>query len=203
MTLQPEPRWQRLEPDERRQAILACAIRLFGERPFASVSTSDLAREAGVTRGLIHHYFGTKRDLYLEVVREMLYVPPLESVHLPTGPLRERIDACVEWLLRAVEAHGRTWVAVAGAEGVGDDAEVQRMLDEADDLAAARVLDAVGFTGGKKQKATAVAAVRAYGGMAKAASREWVVRKSLTRAQVHSLLSDSLVTIIETSLPRM
>lgn len=55
----PEPRWRRLEPDQRREQILACATELFGERPFASVSTTELAARAGVARGLINHYFGT------------------------------------------------------------------------------------------------------------------------------------------------
>src|SRR5258708_39592972 len=77
------PRWQRLDHDERRRQILQCARRLFSERPYASVSTTELAREAGVARGLLHHYFGAKRDLYLEVVRTMMRVPtnpvPLEA----------------------------------------------------------------------------------------------------------------------------
>ena len=56
---------RRLEPDVRRGQILACAVRLFGERPYAEVSTTDIARSAGVARGLINHYFGTKKDLFL------------------------------------------------------------------------------------------------------------------------------------------
>src|SRR5438045_5535462 len=70
-----EPRWQRLEHDERRAQILACARRLFSERNYAVVSTTDIAREAGVARGLLHHYFGTKRELYLEVVRSLMRMP--------------------------------------------------------------------------------------------------------------------------------
>ena len=55
-------------PDERGRQILAGARRLFGERPYAEVSTTEIARAADIARGLINHYFGTKRDLYLEVV---------------------------------------------------------------------------------------------------------------------------------------
>ncbi len=36
------------------------------------MSTTELAELAGVTRGVVHHYFGTKRGLYLEVVRRMV-----------------------------------------------------------------------------------------------------------------------------------
>jgi AcrR family transcriptional regulator len=197
------PRFRRLEPDARKDQILACAIRLFGERQYSSVSTTELAREAGVVRGLVHHYFGTKRDLYLEVVRTMMFVPPLEDVHLPTGSARERASTAIDWLLKAVNAHGRTWVVVSGAEGVGPDAEVQALLDEADDRAAERVLAVMGFTGGARQRDEAMGAIRAFGGMVKATGREWVVRHTLNRAQAHALLTETLLAIVESALPRV
>ncbi|MGA2927292.1 MAG: helix-turn-helix domain-containing protein, partial [Solirubrobacteraceae bacterium] len=63
----PRPaRWQRLEHDQRRSQILACARELFSQRTFTAVSMSEIARDAGVARGLLHHYFGSKRELYLE-----------------------------------------------------------------------------------------------------------------------------------------
>lgn len=203
MTTDATPRFRRLEPDARRDEILSCAIRLFGERPYSSVSTAELASEAGVVRGLIHHYFGTKRGLYLEVVREMMFLPPLEEEHLPSGSMEERASSAIDWLLKAIEAHGRTWVAVSGAEGVGQDAEVQALLDEADDRAADRVLATMGFVGGVRQRAEALAAVRAFGGMAKAAGREWVIRETLNREQTHALLTETLVAIVANALPRM
>jgi AcrR family transcriptional regulator len=59
-----------LEHDERRAQILACARRLFSERHYDAVPTEEIAREAGVARGLLHHYFGTKRELFLSVVEQ-------------------------------------------------------------------------------------------------------------------------------------
>src|SRR5690242_17748597 len=70
---------RRLEPDARRAQILSVAVRLFGERGYAGVSTGDVARGAGVARGLVNHYFGTKKELYLEVIRLMLTVPEARS----------------------------------------------------------------------------------------------------------------------------
>src|SRR5205807_8880700 len=97
MAPSPAPRWQRLEHDERRQQILDCARRLFSERNYASVSTSEIARQAGVARGLLHHYFGTKRELYLEVVRDLMRMPsnpvPLQA---PGRGLEAIIEESVE-----------------------------------------------------------------------------------------------------------
>src|SRR5947208_9894051 len=112
------PRWQRLDHDERRRQILSCARRLFSERPYASVSTVEIAREAGVARGLVHHYFGTKRDLYLEVVREMLRVP--DDVFAGSDALADSVD---RWLTMVQRNRG-TWLAAIGAQGFGSDPEV-------------------------------------------------------------------------------
>jgi AcrR family transcriptional regulator len=195
-----EPRWRRLEPDARREQILDCAVRLFGERPYAAVSTTDIAREAGVARGLLNHYFGTKRDLYLEVVRKLVLLPDLTTAQVGTGPLKQRVQRSVDWFLDVVSAHGKTFVAVTGAEGVGDDPEIERILAEADDRAAGNVLITVGLD---PAIADHRAVIRAYGGLVKAAVREWVRGETLTREQVHFLLSQALVTIVRDVLPEM
>lgn len=55
---------RRLDPKTTRAQILAAARRIFAERGFAATSMSLLARETGVTQSLIHHHFGSKRDLW-------------------------------------------------------------------------------------------------------------------------------------------
>ncbi|WP_174186172.1 TetR/AcrR family transcriptional regulator [Nocardia barduliensis] len=196
------PRRRRLEPDERRAQILACAIDMFGERPYAAVSTAELAQRAGVARGLINHYFGNKRDLYLAVVRRMVTLPKLDEMIVPTGSWRERVDASVRWLLDTIAEHGSTWVKVTSHEGVGDDPEVQQILDAADDAAAERLLLMVGLAD-SAHDAELRAMVRAYGGLVKVAGREWITRGTLTREQVHDLLCDMLLTLVTESLPKV
>ncbi|WP_067574638.1 TetR/AcrR family transcriptional regulator [Nocardia acidivorans] len=207
-TLEPVPaddapsRRRRLEPDERRAQILSCAIDMFGERPYAAVSTAELAQRAGVARGLINHYFGNKRDLYLAVVRRMVTLPRADHMLVPSGSIRERVEASVSWLLDTIGEHGSTWVKVTGLEGIGDDPDVQRILDEADNAAAARVVQMVGLDD-SLHSAELQALVRCYGGLVKAAGREWIVRGSLDRPQVHDLLSDTLTTLITESFPKV
>lgn len=193
---------RRLEPDVRREQILEVAIRLFGERSYDQVSTVELAREAGVARGLVNHYFGTKRDLYLEVVRRMVMLPFTDDAREMRGPLRARVDHSVTWFLDMVSAHGPTFVAVTGAGPVGDDPEVQQILDEADDVAARKVLEAMGFAADLENERER-AVLRAYGGMARAAIREWIRRDTMSREDVHLLLSNALMSIVRDVLPTM
>lgn len=212
-----EPRWRRLEPDARREQILSCAVRLFGERPYDEVSASDIAHEAGVARGLINHYFGTKKDLFLEVVRVMVTVPEFALQHLPTGDLTTRVGASVTWFLDVISKHAKPWLAAIGATGTTRDPDVARVLAEADDDTADRILEAIGLTGSTAVpdrpdpaapgEATAQeglrAVIRAYVGFARTAAVEWLVRESLSRDQVHVLLTHSLVTLVEQTSPRV
>jgi AcrR family transcriptional regulator len=193
-------RGRRLEPDARREQLLECATRLFGEKPYAEVSTTEIAAEAGIARGLLNHYFGTKRDLYLAVVRRLVRLPDFDATITATGPLARRVERSVDWFLDAVAAHGKTYVAVTGAEGVAADPEVERIIAEADDAAARGVLTALGVDSaehGAEQRAI----IRAYSGLVKAAMREWIREGTLTRAQVHLLLSRALVGIVRDVLP--
>jgi AcrR family transcriptional regulator len=198
-----EPRWRRLEPDARREQILLCAIRLFGDRPYPAVSTTDIAQAAGVARGLINHYFGTKRDLYLEVVRRMVTIPGSSPQSLAPGSLEDRISASVNWFLDRVLRHSNTWLAAVGAGGVGHDPDVERILTEADELAADRVLEAVGLADVVEHRDQLRAMIRAYGGMVKAAGREWLMRDQLSREQIHLLLSHTLLTLVRDTFPQV
>ncbi|WP_132125217.1 TetR/AcrR family transcriptional regulator [Actinocrispum wychmicini] len=201
MSSAPEPRWRRLEPDARREQILVCAIRLFGDRPYPAVSTTDIARAAGVARGLINHYFGTKRDLYLEVVRRMVTIPGPSPQVMSPGSLEDRIDRSVSWFLDRVLRHSKTWLVAVG--GVGHDADVERILAEADELAADRVLEFVGLADVRDHREQLRAMIRAYGGMVKAAGREWLLGDHLNRDQVHVLLTSTLLTLVRDTFPKV
>ena len=187
---------KRLSPDERSEQILAVAERLFAERPYAEVSTTAIAREAGVARGLLNHYFGDKRALYLEVVRRAALLPDLADIPLPTGPLPDRVDVAVRWFLESITPERATYLTVRAAEGVGEDAEMRAILDGAHDLAAGRVLEMVG---GDPADPAARAAIRAFGELARGAIREWR-DGALSREQAHLLLRESLLVIVGTVL---
>jgi AcrR family transcriptional regulator len=197
MAISTAPRWHRLDHDERRRQILACARRLFSERHYAAVSTTDIARAAGVARGLLHHYFGTKRDLYLEVVRSMMRTPST-PVPLQQGgqSIEAIIDAGVDRWLTMLERNRGTWLALIGGRGLGIDPEVEAILEAAREQAADRLIEAL-----RSHEASAApphlrALIRAYSGFAEAASVEWLQRGRLTRAQIHAALVQGFLSIV-------
>ncbi|MBM9460220.1 TetR/AcrR family transcriptional regulator [Nocardioides sp. zg-536] len=191
---------RRLDPDVRREQLLVAAERLFAERPYSAVSATEIARAAGVARGLLNHYFGDKRGLYLEVVRRAALLPEIADTPLPSGPLDTRVDVAVHWFLESITPQRASYLTVRAAEGVGEDAEVRAILDEAHDLAARRVLEMVG--GGVDDPAQR-AAVRAYGELARGALREFSREGALSREQAHLLLREALLAIVQQVLPRL
>lgn len=191
------PRWNRLEHDERRTQILATARRLFSERHFGAVSTTEIARAAGVARGLLHHYFGTKRELYLEAVRSMVSIP-LQPVptELDGRDPEVLLDEGVDGWLETLDRNRETWLAARGAQGFGRDPEVETILEEARERAIDQVIAALRPG---EDAATASgelrAVVRAYAGLAEATSLEWLQHDRLTREQAHALLYEAFIAV--------
>ncbi|WP_081853126.1 TetR/AcrR family transcriptional regulator [Bosea sp. 117] len=62
----------RLDPQLRRQAILAAALAEFGERGFTSARMEDVAARAGVAKGTVYLYFEDKKALFEGLVREAI-----------------------------------------------------------------------------------------------------------------------------------
>ncbi|MCD2195972.1 TetR/AcrR family transcriptional regulator [Actinomycetospora endophytica] len=191
---------RRLEPDARRAEILEAALRIYAERPYADVSTTEIAREAGVARGLLNHYFGTKRALYLEALRILLTIPEAAATDLPGRTPAERAGAAVDWFLDTVAARRGLWLSV-GVGGAGGDADVDAVVEQADETAADRVLAAL-VPDRDPHDGALRARVRASFGLVRAASREWLVRGSLDRAGVRELLVTALVALLTTQEDR-
>ncbi len=58
------------DPELTRAALLAAAEDVFLEKGYGNTSLSEIARRAGMTKSLIHHYFGSKEGLWREVKYE-------------------------------------------------------------------------------------------------------------------------------------
>jgi AcrR family transcriptional regulator len=60
----------RLSAQERRQAVLDTAGRIFSQSSYRGATTAEIAREAGITEPILYRHFGSKRDLYLACLEE-------------------------------------------------------------------------------------------------------------------------------------
>ncbi|MCC8242965.1 TetR/AcrR family transcriptional regulator [Saccharothrix luteola] len=201
MSGQRQAQRRRMEPDARRAEILSAARTLFGANGYAQVSTSDIAAEAGVARALINHYFTSKRHLYLEVVRQMMVVPASVSERLPPTTAEERLSICVDRWLEVVERNKEMWLSAIGLETLGNDPEIEQIMLEADEIATDRVLEAALLADVTEGRDKLRAIIRAHSGMLKAASREWLVRGTLSRGDLHVILTRTVLHLVDTVFP--
>ena len=183
---------KRLSPDARRQQILDAAGELYRERRYDDVSMEELAAAAGVARGLLHHYFGSKRELFLAVMTQSVRLPVEELPELTGRPTEERARVTMGWILDGARSYGQSWVNAAGAEGLHDDGDVQARVDVADDRAARFVLDALGLP----DDAGLRARLRPVAPYIKALCREWLQRETLSRDDVLELSTHAVLRAV-------
>lgn len=193
----------RLQPDVRREQILAAATRLFRSQGYHAVSVGSVAEAAGVTRGLLHHYFGTKRELFMEVVERAVRVPTSVQLVPPgvTGDLREVLAACVETWMRMIELSGGLWSGIADTGGIGG-ADADAILARARDDLVERMIVELPFPEDLDRDMLR-SALRCYAAMARIATEEWLVRGSIDGAATEALLLESLLGLVDRVVPAM
>jgi AcrR family transcriptional regulator len=196
----PAPRYSRLEADERRDLILAAARRVFVNSSPVEASTSEIAREAGVTRGLVHHYFGTKRELYVAVVADLAaQMPDLVRTDVSGLAPDEMVDANVTSWLDSIERDRELWLALLGVEFVGRDPEIETIMSDARDAAIDRMVG--NQARGAEPTAELRLVLRIFLGAAEAAAREWAMHERASREQVHAVLKGTLLAMVGQVLP--
>lgn len=61
----------RLPAEQRRQQILEVAVGVFAEKGYHAASMNDVAEAAGVTKPVLYQHFPSKRDMFIEILRDI------------------------------------------------------------------------------------------------------------------------------------
>jgi len=182
----------RLDVDERRAQLLELGIAAFGARAYDDVSLDELAQSAGVSKGLVFHYFGSKRDFYVaglrESARRLLASTLAESVAEPLVSLRRGLDQ----YLRYVKAHGAAYRALFQG-GIGSDPEVAAVVEETRQAFLGQILNRLGDKLARHPPPLVRTSLRGWVGAVEAASLDWVAHDDLPAAEVRELLVELLV----------
>jgi len=99
------PALNKMLKDKRREEILSSALELFSSNGYSATKISQIAQQTGMSQGLLYHYFSSKEQIYIEIVRDAFSrlnaaCLSLESSHLPPG---EKISRALEVLLENLE----------------------------------------------------------------------------------------------------
>jgi AcrR family transcriptional regulator len=130
----------RMRPDSRREQLLELGVRLLATRSLEELSIETLAAEAGISRGLLYHYFGSKQDFHRAVVRRA--ADDLIEVTAPVqegGPL-ERLAKSLDAYVEYVSANYAGYTSLVRAAVSGDE-DLRRIYEEARAALTDRIFD--------------------------------------------------------------
>ena len=217
----PSAKRLRLQRERRIERILTASQRLFSTQAYDAIAIEDLAAAAGMSKGLLYHYFESKRDLYVATVAQVLR----QMAHFTD--LSPDLHAGLSQMLSLFEqSPGLATMVLRG--GIGVDPEVGRLLDayrqqqlqrlyqslgflgafadgSTDPSAGSHALVLLGFAGDSAAVSTSAAVgsqalvvlgLRGWLGLLDEVCLQWVQQPDVTREQVVRFLEQSLQAIV-------
>jgi AcrR family transcriptional regulator len=182
------PAYTRLDVDERRRRLLELGADLFTRFAYDELSMARIAREAGISKALLYHYFPSKEAYFVATLEEKAAelaartapdtsLPPLEQ-------LAGSLDAYLQW----VEANAGSYEKMIRSASVP---EVRAMLDRVRGDTAQRIID--GIRSEAPETPVLRAAVGGWLWFMDGACLDWIEHRDMPREEVHGLLLATLV----------
>jgi AcrR family transcriptional regulator len=195
------PRRVRLDNDQRRAQLLGLAKAAFSNRAYDDVSIDDIAREAKISKGLLYHYFPTKRDLYVAGLREIAseLVQAVTSIAGDLAPI-EQARAGLDAYLDHITRHVRAYVSLMRG-GIGSDPEVAEVVESVRTQMFDTFLKDQPFAPLLAGNARFETAVRGWIGFVEGATIDWCVNPRLSRTELRELMVSILFEILKLVSP--
>jgi len=183
-----EPAYTRLHVDERRRQLLDEGARLFATHAYADLSMAKIAREAGISKALLYHYFPSKQDFFVATLQQGAEEISRRTEPDPDLPPFEALAGSLEGYLGWIEENELAYRRLM--EGAASVPEAKRLVDGIRDTTAERILAGIGA--GDPPPPRQRTAVRAWLWFMDGAILDWLEHKDMTRAELRDLLLGSL-----------
>jgi AcrR family transcriptional regulator len=192
----------RLDNDQRRAQLLQLARKAFSDRSYDDVSIDDLAREAKISKGLLYHYFPTKRDLYVAGLREIAeeLVERVTNIPPDLAPI-ERVRAGLDAYLDHISQHSRAYVSLMRG-GIGSDPEVAQVVEGVRTRLADNFLEQTPFAAVLSRDVRFEIAVRGWIGFVESATIDWCANPRISQHDLRELLTSILFAVITALAPQ-
>jgi AcrR family transcriptional regulator len=187
-----KPRYTRLVHDERRAELLELGARLFTERAYDELSMAKIAREAGISKALLYHYFPSKQAFFVATLSEGAEELRRRVEPDPERPAGEALVASLDAYLAWIEERRESYLALLrSATGVP---EVRELVDDVRSATATRIVDGLSQAAGRDVATPAVrAGVRGWLWFMDGAISDWLEHDDLRRDELLGLLLGTLL----------
>ncbi|MBT2396147.1 TetR/AcrR family transcriptional regulator [Streptomyces sp. ISL-100] len=179
----------------RRAELIATGRKLFADTSYDALSMDDIARHAGVAKGLIYYYFKNKRGYYLAIVEESVAELVARAGSEPDLPTAERVQRTIDGYLRYAQHHQAAYRTIVTG-GVGFDTEVQAIRDAVREELIATIAE--GAYGRRDIPVVARLALIGWMTGVEGVTLDWLSHQELDRDAVRALLTGLLRATLRT-----
>ena len=183
-----EPAYTRMQVDDRRRQLLERGAELFATHSFAELSMARIAREAGISKALLYHYFPSKQDFFVATLQQGAQEIARRTQPDPNLPPMEALAGSLDAFLGWIEENELAYRKLM--ESAGSVPEVQALLDEIRNSTSSRILEGLGA--GDPPPPKMRAAARAWLWFMDGAILDWLEHRDMTRTELRELLLGSL-----------
>ena len=188
-----EPAYTRLDVDERRRRLLALGAELFARHAYDELSMARIAREAGISKALLYHYFPSKQAYFAatleQAAAELAQVTAPDPALPPVEQLAGSLDAYLTWIEEHADAYAKLFPSVGAVP------EVRELVDRVRDATAQRIIDGIAAEPGPALRA----AVRGWLWFVDGAVLDWLEHRDMERERLHGLLLGTLLGAVTAS----
>ncbi|MFL6023995.1 MAG: TetR/AcrR family transcriptional regulator [Marmoricola sp.] len=136
----------RMSPESRREQLLELGTQLLSTRTLDEISIEVLAEEAGISRGLLYHYFGNKQEFHVAVVRraveQLVAITAPRDIEDPLEQLAVSLGAYLDY----VTENYTGYVSLVRAAAGGDD-ELRAIYEDGRRALVDRIFEVTGADG--------------------------------------------------------
>lgn len=182
------PAYTRMRVDDRRRQLLELGAELFATHSYAELSMAKIAREAGISKALLYHYFSSKQEFFVATLQqgaeEIARLTEPDPSLPPMDALAGSLDAFLGWIEENETAYRKLM------ESVGSVPEVKALIDQIRDATSARILEGLGA--GSPPPPRQRAAARGWLWQMDGVILDWLEHRDMSRREVRDFLIESL-----------
>lgn len=178
----------RLSVEQRRRQLIQLGMEMFSSRAYEDILIEEIAHQAGISRGLLYHYFPNKRDFYLAVSKAAVDEIRDLTEPDPSLPAIEQVRRALDVFLRKAKERSEGFLtAYRGA--LAADPEVRGLVEASRVFQSTRVLKALGR---RDPTPLLQLAVRGWVGLVQDVTAQWLQHRALDGEEVRDMLVATL-----------